>query len=975
MTQPRKKLIEVALPLEAINAASAREKSIRHGHPSTLHLWWARRPLAACRAVLFAQLVDDPSSVPEEFPTEVEQETERQRLFRIIERLVVWENSNEVSVINEARREIARSVARILGEEPPEEEDAINRFLATKVPPVVDPFCGGGSIPLEAQRLGLRVHGSDLNPVAVLITKALIEIPPRFAGQPSVHPEARAQFVGVGGSGSAGLAKDVRLYGKWMRNEAERRIGFFYPKARVTKGMARKRKDLVQYEGKDLTVVAWLWARTVSSPNPAAGGAHVPLVSSFVISSKKGREVIVVPVTERDGYRFEVKIKGVTSEEIKKARFGTKAGRGASFTCLLSNTPIPSEHIRAESMAGRMSERLIAVVAEGERSRVYLNASQKMEELARSAVPAWRPEQEMNRETPNLVSGRGYGFFSWGDLFTDRQLVALSVFSDLVGEIRTRILADAIAAGMDPSAGQLSNGGSGAEAYADAVATYLGLGLARFSDRSSSLSGWDSGYEKIRNTFGRQAIPMVWDYAESNPFSNSTGNWNACVDWISKVVAGLPVSVVSTASVVQRDAASRATAVSGTIVVSTDPPYYDNICYADLSDYFYLWLRKCMGSLHGNLLKTLLTPKAEELVAAPYRFGGNKNEARRFFENGLGQATKIIRTSHAAEYPMTMFYAYKQAETSSSNGIESTASTGWETLLSGLIKSGFTITGTFPVRSELGNRLLAKGTNALTSSIVLACRARSADAPIASKRDFMTALGRELPEAIRQLQRENIAPVDLVQSAIGPGMAVYSRYSEVVEADGSLMTVRQALIDINRVLDKTLAETEVDLDKNTRFCTAWFEQHGFAERPYGEAEVLCLAKNTSFLGLEQAGVIMSNSGKARLRHWDELDLSWESVTDCRLTDWESVMQMVRAMMAQHGGGVKGAARLAQRIGPSRAETARSLAYRLYTISERKGWSEDALAFNVLVTSWQPIQAEIASIVLDGEDQMLGPVAT
>ena len=957
MTAHRKKLIEVALPLEAINAASAREKSIRHGHPSTLHLWWARRPLAACRAVLFAQLVDDPSSVPEEFPDEAAQEKERQRLFRIVEELVKWESSNDRRVAAAARREIARSVARAQGEAPPRTKTEVDAFLAEKAPPVLDPFCGGGSIPLEAQRLGLRAHGSDLNPVAVLITKALVEIPPRFAGRAPVNPEARARFARGAvwyGKGAAGLAEDVRHYGRWMRGEAAKRIGHLYPKARLP-------------DGSEATVIAWLWARTVASPNPAAEGAHVPLVSSFVLSSKKSKEAVVVPVVENGGYRFTVKAHGVAPHELARARAGTKAARGANFTCLLSWAPIPGDHIKAEGMAGRMGARLMAVVAEGRRRRVYLAPTAETEEAAWTAEPVWRPEQELSGDPRNIWC-IPYGISTFADLFTDRQLAALTTFSDLVSEAREKGLADALAAGMDAAAPRLAEGGTGAEAYADAVATYLGLGIGRASDYWSSNSTWSNGGEFIRNTFARQAIPMVWDFAESNPFGSASGNWDdTALGWIPRVLEVLPQSF-SCVAVTQKDAAENTSSNDNT-VIATDPPYYDNIGYADLSDFFYVWLRRSLGHIHPDLFRTLLTPKAAELVATPYRFGGDRDEARQFFETGLGKAVAHMRAAHTPDYPMTVFYAYKQAETEDGgDGKGATASTGWETMLSGIVNSGFAITGTWPIRSERGARSIAMNTNALASSIVLACRPRGDDAPMAARRDFIAALKRELPGAIRRLQAENIAPVDLAQAVIGPGMAVFSRYARVLEADGTPMRVRAALAEINRVLDETLAEAEGDMDADTRFCVAWFEQYGTAERAYGEAEVLFTAKNTSFAGLRDAGVIVGGGGKVRLKRRDELDPAWDPARDDRLVDWECAQHLVRAMTAETGGGVAEAAHLTFAMGPARAENARALAYRLYTVSERKGWTQEALACNILATSWPQIQAKAAELAAGGPPQ-------
>ena len=956
-TAHRKKLIEVALPLAAINEASGREKSIRHGHPSTLHLWWARRPLAACRAVLFAQLVDDPSSVPEEFPDEAAQEKERRRLFGVIERLVKWENSNDPHVVGAARREIARSVARGLDVAAPRARAEVDAFLADRAPAAADPFCGGGSIPLEAQRLGLRAHGSDLNPVAVLVTKALVEIPPRFAGLPPVNPEARARFAEGAvwrGAGAEGLAEDVRHYGRWMREEARKRIGRLYPEARLA-------------DGSPATVIAWLWARTVASPDPAARGAHVPLVRSFVLSSKKGRWAWVEPVVDPSGraWRFTVRSGSGTPLE------GTVDRRGGR--CLLTGAPMPFDHIRSEGKAGRMSARLMAVVAEGKRGRVYPDPTAEMEEAARQAESAWRPDGKLPDKALSFRVQQ-YGLRDYADLFTPRQLAALTTFSDLVAEARERVKRDALGAPASRRPARVARDGEDAgetralpgEAYADAVATYLGLCVSRQANRCSNLNFWDPGGENIQQVFARQALPMVWDFCEANPFSDSSGNFVGQVDYLAKVVEASPANVLPAAAT-QADAARNEPARPPWIV-ATDPPYYDNIGYADLSDFFYVWLRRSLGSVHPDLFRTLLTPKTSELVATPYRFGGDKEEARRFFETGLGRAIAHMRAAQAPDHPMTLFYAYKQAETKADGrGNGATASTGWETMLSGIVDGGFTITGTWPVRSELAGNL-KKQVNALASSIVLACRPRAGDAPSAARRDFAAALRRELPDAIRRLQAENVAPVDLAQAAIGPGMAVFSRYARVLEADGAPMRVRAALAEINRVLDETLAEAAGEMDADTRFCVAWFEQYGTAERAYGEAEVLFTAKNTTFQGLEEAGVIVGGGGKVRLRRRDELEEGWDPARDRRLVDWECAQHLVRAMTEEAGGGVADAARLAHAMGPARAEKARALAYRLYTVSERKGWAGEALACNILVASWPQIRAKAAELAAGGPAQ-------
>ena len=957
----RKKLIEVALPLDDINTASAREKSIRHGHPSTLHLWWARRPLAAARAVIFAQMVDDPSACPELFPMQAEQDKERERLFRIIKALVIWENTTNENALQAARDEIWTSWRRTCADNA-DHPRASALFDPDKLPAFHDPFAGGGALPLEAQRLGLEAHASDLNPVAVLICKAMIEIPPRFAGRPPVNPawrgKSREERTLSVWRGAQGLAEDVRYYGKWMRDEAEKRIGHLYPTVEVTEEMAVERPDLKQYVGRQLTVIAWLWARTVKSPNPALADVDVPLASTFMLSTKKGKEAYVEPMIEGRGYRFTVKV-GVP-ERTDTTKKGTKSGGShSSFLCLMSGAPMPFNYLRSESKAGRMGTRLMAIIAEGDRGRVYLSALPEHQAIAQSADPVWAPDVEISH-WPGRTNVVEYGLTTFGDLFTPRQLVALTTFSDLVGEAMVQVKRDAATAGLPDDGRTLRDGGTGATAYAEAVGVYLGLAVDKVADRNSTICAWAGLREHARNTFGRQAIPMVWDFAESNPLSDSSGNFLGGILSISSGLGSVHPDVRGYGS--QRDA--QATVLRTQSVVSTDPPYYDNIGYADLSDFFYVWLRRSLKQVYPELFATLAVPKAEELVATPYRHG-NRDQAERFFLGGMSRAIGRLSEQAHPGFPVTIYYAFKQSERKGDTG---TASTGWETFLDAVVRSGFAITGTWPMRTELHRRMIGMGSNALASSIVLVCRKRPQDAPLATRRDFAAALKRELPGAIRQLQAENIAPVDLAQAAIGPGMAVFSRYAQVLEADGAAMPVRQALIEINRVLDETLAEREGDMDADTRFCVAWFEQYGTAERAYGEAEVLFTAKNTSFDGLHRAGVIAGGGGKVRLKRRDELDPSWDPATDDHIADWECAQHLVRAMTAETGGGVTEAARLANAMGSGRSENARTLAYRLFTISERKGWAEEALAYNILVTSWPQIQAEAAKLAVGGPVQ-------
>lgn len=908
----RKKLIEVALPLEAINAASAREKSIRHGHPSTLHLWWARRPLATARAILFAQLVDDPDSptAPPEFVEACRnlekgrhaktEDTPRHRLFDFIEKLVQWENTTNEDVLKQAH-------------------DLILKSTGGNPPPVLDPFSGGCTIPLEAQRLGLEAHGSDLNPVAVMIGKASIEIPPRFAGRPPVHPTDKAVTGGTW-KGAQGLAEDVRYYGAWMKQEAQRRIGHLYPKAKLP-------------DGTEATVIAWLWARTVTSPDPRANGAHVPLVRSFELSTKTGKEMHVIPVVEGNSYRFEVR-PGKVPKELKDGTVGAKGAR-----CILTGTPFPLEYIRKEAQAGRMSQRLMAVVAEGQRGRVYLSPTDEMEAVAASAEPTDYPDTPL----PEKALGfrvQAYGMDRHYKLFTSRQLVALTTFSDLVGEARERVRADAVRAGLPDDDVPLRDGGRGARAYAEAICVYLGIGTSRLADRTSTICSWDSSpkMEALRNTFSRQAIPMTWDFAEGNVFSDSSGNIVGNFDFIAKAVERSPAYGQGFER--QLDAASRL--VPPDALISTDPPYYDNIGYADLSDFFYVWLRRSLRSVYPDLFGTMLVPKAEELVATPYRHG-SKEQAEAFFMDGMTRAMHNMATQGNPEYPTAIYYAFKQSETDD-GGV---SSTGWATFLEAVIRAGFSINGTWPVRTELSNRMIGRDANALASSIVLVCRPRPEGAPLATRADFLRELRRELPVAMKALTSSNIAPVDMAQASIGPGMAIYSRYAQVLEPDGSRMPVRTALQLINAALDEYLTEQEAHLDAPTRFAVTWFETHGMNEASYGDAELLATARGVSVRGVEEAGLIVARGGRVRLLRREELRPDWTPQSDARPTVWEAVQHLIRAL--DEGGEAK-AGELMVTLG-GMAEAARDLAYRLYGICERKGWSAEGQAYNALVASW------------------------
>lgn len=941
----RKKLIEVALPLVEINTESLRRKQkAPKGWPTSFHKWWAQRPLAAARAVIFAQMVDDPSSLPELFPTELQQEIERLRLFEIIKKLVQWDNTGNQGVIDEARLEIWTSWRRACVDYA-EHPRAVELFDQRELPAFCDPFAGSGSLPLSAQWLGLKSFASDLNPVAVLINKALVDIPPRFAARPAIHPPA----PNCGGydlfhrdwKGAQGLAEDVRYYGQWMRDEATKRIGHLYPKVHVTEEMARERPDLTRYIGQHLTIVAWLWARTVKSPNPAYAHIDVPLVSTFMLSTKTGKESYVEPVLQKEGYDFKVKI----GEPINgvATRSGTSSGKRRAFFCLMSGVPVGYDYIRVEAKSGRMSERLMATVAEGERGRVYLSPTVEMEALARNAKPEWKPDCEMPKKHRDFKPP-GYGMTNLGDIFTARQLQALTTISDLVLESRALVKRDAIAAKLHDDSVPLNAGGKGATAYADAISTYLACVLDRMVYYGSSLTSWLPKDNALRDCMPRQVLAMTWDFAECNPLGKSSGDISTCTSAISNY---LDVATPFAEAIAAQCDAQGELAEGRACLFSTDPPYYDNISYADLSDYFYVWLRRSLRPVYPELFATVEVPKAAELVATPHRHG-SKAKAEEFFLEGMTLAMhRLAEQAHPA-FPVTIYYAFKQSENDEDDG---TINTGWDTFLGAVVRAGFAITGTWPMRTEGAGRMIASGTNALASSIVLACRPRLANALVVGRREFIAALRAELPAALKHLQEGNIAPVDLAQAAIGPGMAVYTRYANVIDAsEGKPISVRSALALINQTLDEALTEQEGDFDADSRWAVTWFDQMGFAEGEFGIANSLAQAKNTAMDGLVAAGIIVSGKGKVRLLKPGELRVGWDPTTDDRLTVWEMVHQLVRVL---EGGGEQSAATLLVKLG-NQAETARELCYLLYALCERKKRTAEAMSYNGLVQSWPEI---------------------
>jgi putative DNA methylase len=935
-----KKLIEVALPLDVINEAAAYEKLPGIGaHPRGLHQWWARRPLTAARAIIFAQMVNDPG-YERHLGRGVNKEQaaiDRDKLFKLIEKLTQWGNTDNEEVLREAREEVWKSWRETcqLNRNHPR---AAELFNSEVLPAFHDPFAGGGALPLEAQRLGLESFASDLNPVPVLINKAMIEIPPRFRGRKPVgplRPNQRQKKLHEDWSGSRGLAEDLRRYSTWVGSEAVKRLGHLYPDIKISGEAIRSRPDLQRYVDRNLKVITWIWARTVKSPNPAFSHIDVPLVSSFVLSTKEGKKTWVEPIIEGEDYKFVVR----TGDMPSKADEGTKAGGRGTFRCLLSNAPIDGKYIKNEGQAGRIGTKLLAIVAEGDRERVYLSPTPEHEDIARTAQPSWKPDIEFAKNSRHMTPWV-YGISRFGDLFTTRQLTALSTFSDLIIEVAATIKADAISAGMRDDSQSFEDGGAGATAYAEALCLLLGFGISRLADFNNALCRWNPSNQKIMNLFGRQAVPMVWDFGEANILEEVVGGWPSVSGWQASCVETLTGSVPGHAS--QFDAANQS--ISENKVVSTDPPYYDNVPYADLADFFYVWLRRSLKPIFPGLFATLAVPKSEELVADSFRHA-NKDAAEGFFLQGMTRAIHQLAIHAHPAFPVTIYYAFKQSETKD----DSTASTGWETFLEAVLKAGFAISGTWPMRSEQSTRMRGMDSNALASSIVLVCRKRDADAPTVSRREFIRELNSVLPEALLDMTHGGVNspvdPVDLSQAIIGPGMAIFSQYKAVLEADGKPMTVRTALQLINRFL------AEDDFDHDTQFCLHWFEGQGWAQGKFGDADVLARAKGTSVGGLQDSGVVESGGGRLRLLRWAELPKDWAPEADVRTPVWESLHQLIRSLNVD---GEASAGALLARM-PTYADSMRALAYRLYTLCERKGWSEDARAYNELVTAWSGIE--------------------
>lgn len=924
----RRKLIEVSLPLNTISIESADEKSIKHrpGHPSTLHTWWARRPLTACRAVLFASLVDDPADCADEFPTEADQDAERERLHQILRNISRWENTDEresdnATLMNAARFEVARSLARSRREPVPTDPDEVLKYLSDEETGVTvyDPFSGGGSIPLEAQRLGLNAVGSDLNPIAVLITKATIELPVPSIDNRPVNPASSPSLPSSSQSeyeddqiwrGYAGLASDIRYYGERIRDEAFKRIGHFYPTVSLD-------------DGTEGSVVAWLWANTVPCSNPACG-IDMPLIRNFRVSQNKNRPRWTTPSFDRDhnAITFEV------TESKTGIKFAQTAGRGGAV-CLACETSTNLEYVRNQALNGNMRQQLIAIAADGKRQREFLSPIESHEQIAFEPKPPHRPEGSLPLKAIS-ISTRAYGLTEWHQLMTDRQLNTLCTFAEVLDEVVNEIES----AGATPE-------------YVNVMRTYLALAVGRLAHYNSRLCRWRA--DSVAGLFGRQAVPMVWDFAESNPFCRKAQNWIAQVEWVAKFVERLP-SHASRGTAFQADAANSEYIGNGPVIV-TDPPYYDNIGYADISDYFYIWHNLMLGDTYPDLFVGRQTPKSDEIVAGPMF-----DEPKERFERLMGKVLDRIKSSCSDEFPSSVFYAYMQKETVN-NGV---AATGWETFLAAVTGAGLRVVGTWPVRTEDRGRLNALAGNTLASSVVLVTRRRDENAPIATRQQFISELEETLPiELDRLTLQNNIAPVDLAQAAIGPGMEIYTKYSRVETIAGDPVPVRDALTEINRVIGNYFLSEQGELDTDTQFCIDWLRQHGYDEGPFGDAEVLAKAKDVSLGALGSQGLLEARGGKVRLLPIKAFETPEKAVKDIGpdTTSWEGLMRVAfHFQFPEEGRVVEGAAEIIREMG-SRADEVERLARIMFDHYDRKFEPANSRVYNHIADAWRDIREQ------------------
>jgi putative DNA methylase len=900
-----KKLIEVALPLDIINDASAFDKSPLAGtHAKDIHYYPARLPFPAARSVLFASLIDDPSSNVIKFPDEKSQELERARLFSLIRDLC--KNKKHIN-------SIAFKTAF----------DEIKKACSNKMPTVHDPFSGGGAVPLEGMRLGLKAIAADLNPISVLLNKANIELLPKYILSSPINPESKKQEGLIEWENGQGVESDIKYYGKIISKRIESKLVDCFPR--------------VNFNGRDYKVQLYIWVRTIKCSNPACG-CEMPLVKSFALRSKKPPKKYFKPIFEN--LQGKIILSGFSILETNPGPGTIKRNKAFCANC---NEAITLDYIKSEGQNSRMSKRLAAILIDVGRGSEFIAATLQDENIATNIPDTWSPNYELSTH-PQYMSPPRFGFTKFNDLFLNRQLYTISTISDEIHKINKELVNN----------GDLD--------HANLLTLYLFFALDRYVGYATSLSRWDNTREQHKDLFAATRYSMTWDFPEPNPFSEKGISWLYFVNKVAEG-AGATLNPLCKPGIVLQKNAEVSDPSLQNLLVSTDPPYYNNIPYADLMDFFYVWMKRNLEPYFPHLTKTLLTPKAEELVANEFRFDGDKEKAKEHFESGFKRAFTVLKEAMDERFPMSIYYAFKQeevedaSEDDESNPNDITLTTGWETILEAVVQSGFQITATWPLRASQKWRLRAIGSNALASYIVMVCRKRDDKAISITRRQYIQELKRELPRALEVLQRSNLAPVDLAQAALGPGMGIYSKYTEILEQDGSKMRVRTALTLINKVLDEILTEQEEDFDAETRWALAWFEQYGTSKQPYGDAESLCRAKGTAVNALADSGIISAGGGFVKLFAREELPANWDPATDRKTVVWEIAQHLIKHLQEK---GELGAARLYKSLG-SKADVARELAYRLFTISEKKGWAQEAQAYNSLVLSWNQIVTESYNI--------------
>ena len=908
-----KKLIEVALPLDKINPNFEHEKNINSMHPKNLHQWWARRPFSAARAVLWASIVDDPSSHPEEFPTPEAQERERERLFEILEDLSDWKKSNDAKVIEDAREELKKYLGNNLNKE--------IQFL--------DPFSGGGAIPFEAQRLGLKGAAFDLNPVAVLINKAMIEIPPRFTGIKPVNKRDKRLISGQ--NDLFGVSQDLKYYGALLKQLAYEKVKDIYPTSIAVP------EDL---GGGKAEIFSWIWVYTLKCPNPICG-CETPLYLNCILDGRKSNEAYLRPYYDNNKLLFKVMHEKFHSDENK----GTMNRQGA--ICAHCRNLINREYIRDEGIKHKLSRRLVAIVSYKNGERLYLNPDFEEEEKeAKVTLPEEYPSGKFANNPQNLGTGE-YGLANFEQLFSNRQMQGLVALCTSLNEIRNRIEEDAIYAGMEDDKIHLRDGGKGALAYSEALSVYLAFAIDKEVASSNVVTRWENDNALAKPAFSRQSLYMQWMTPEVNIFGGRAGSFKTINDTIAESLLSFPCNIPE--GIAKQHNAQEDFGLKN-VIISTDPPYYDNIQYADISDFYYIWLRFNLKDIYPNLFKTTLTPKQEEIVAQPYRYG-RKEEAKKHFESGMQKAMENIYSSATPDIPVTIYYAYKQSETEA----KKTSSSGWETMLNAIIKAGFSIKATWPLKTENPAKSNLK-INMLTTSVVIVCRKKEKGDFFCTKRQFLKALREGLKPTLTLLQETNLAPVDLAQSAIGPGMAIFSKYDKVLSADGSEMTVKEALQAINEEVGVCLNEFGEALDNESRFCIALYLQCEFNDIKSGDADILALAKDTSISKLKNDGIVEAGKGMVRLTPREKLP-------EIKGND-DIWLLCHRLVFSLEKNGIKGCAKEMRKIqGTAALGKIKNLAYELYTISERKNWNQEAYLYNSLVVSWADIASEASKRTL------------